>query len=1071
MTARMAGSTSLQPWAEGAEKFRGQRLLPHIIDYYAHHEPDRVFAAVATSESVATSFQDVPMKTLATAIDHMAWWLDRSLKKSSKKRRTLAYVGPVDLRYTIVLLAAIKSGWRTMFVSPQNPAILNLGLLQQVDVSTMLYADVMRSVAKDLQKFDPSISCKQVPSMADLLNSDAMPYPFESSWKDIKDVNCLVLHSSGSTGQPKLVYITHYSFSCTDNDGKIPVPKGRRPQNAALFNFSPAGRFYSAFPPYLMAGVQSTTLLPAFSQGATVVMGPPMLPPSGLLVTTIMKQQEIRGLFVPPPIIEQWVIDPHAYEQAEELDFVLYSGGLLNRSIGNRLDEVTDVCQIYGTLEIGHGQMLVPQDGEWEYMEVNPVEEYDFQELEEGEGLYELVIHANPKLIEHRALAHNFPDAKEWRTRDLFIPHPSKPGLWRFHSRTDDIISLATGYRVWPIPMETVLAEDPHISGALMVGNDRPEVLLLVEPRQSPQVDRMSKREFIDAIWPTIVQANAKAPEYGKIRRSRILLCQPNLGFFRTPKGTISRKPTESLYSEYIAGTFIEGTADEQSQIGLLEKHWLDESKRFIGSVVHDIRPDVTFKETDDFFITKAMDSLTVVELGQKLRLGLLGRMSQEKNTISFWIRTIFENPSIESLAKATLNAISGKGDSDELSQTSAMERMVEQLTDQLPEPSGKAPELELPNEDIEVVLLGSRGRLGPYLVKDLLDDPRVASIKCLDRGQNGRAAFQRRVDELGLDLDSKNSRLQFISMNLSLPNLGLQPKELEEISNNADVIIHNVWAVNFALSLSSFRLEMLKSLVTLVEIANNAPSRPRLVFTSSTGTVSCWPKAVAPNVPVPEEVIKCSAAATLTGYAQSKHVAERLLASAGARLKIPISILRIGQIAGPTTLADSGKWDSRDWMHSLSILAKATGLVPSDVAEIDWIPVDQVSQIVTEISLKETHDEETGTPFVQVYNVIHSRPVPFVQFADALAGCISSSRKVGFHQWVDHLAGLMPNKLSKDAEAEKTRILHFFQAIVQEQYPKFTLSKAKAASVTMASMEPIGQEMLTKWCKQWTQS
>jgi thioester reductase-like protein len=208
-----------------------------------------------------------------------------------------------------------------------------------------------------------------------------------------------------------------------------------------------------------------------------------------------------------------------------------------------------------------------------------------------------------------------------------------------------------------------------------------------------------------------------------------------------------------------------------------------------------------------------------------------------------------------------------------------------------------------------------------------------------------------------------------------------------------------------------------------------------------------------------------------LTGYAQSKHVAERLLATAGAKLKIPISILRIGQIAGPTTIGDGGKWESHDWMHSLAILSKACGLVPSDVAEIDWVPVDQVSRIVSDITLQEKHEGETGTPFVQLYNILHPRPIQFSVFADALQSCISSSRQVGFHAWVDHLAGLTPDKLSKEAEAEKTRILPFFQAIVEEQYPKFTLEKAKKASAVMAEMEPIDQELLTKWCQQWTKT
>ncbi|KAJ5172515.1 hypothetical protein N7492_005108 [Penicillium capsulatum] len=1066
----MAVPDEIQAWSRGGEQYRGERLLPHVVDYYAHHDPDRVYAAIATSESVAGGFQDVNMKTMATAVDHMAWWLSHTFKNVKPRRRTLAYIGAADLRYAILLLAAIKCGWRTMFISPRNPSILNLGLLQQADVYALLYADFLRSMAKSLQKFDPSMSCKQVPTMGDVLKSQAPHYPFNQSYTDIKDETCLILHTSGTTGPPKLVYFTHATFSCTDNDPKVSVPEGRRPQNAAQFNFNPAGRFYSCFPPYHIAGLQSFTLLPTFSQTATVVMGPPMMPPSGFLVEVVMKQQNIQALYLPPSIIEQWLSDPAAFEQAENLEFVLYSGGPLAPAVGSRLDEITDVCQMYGSIEMGQVQMLVPQAGEWQYLEINPAEECDMQEVDEG--VYEMVLHCDEKFSQQRSLQHTFPHAKEWRTKDLFVPHPTKPNLWRFHSRTDDIIVLSSSHKVWPIPMETVLASNPNVAGALMVGNGRPEVLLLVEPQSGPQVDRMTKKEFIDSIWPTINQANAVAPDYGKIRRSRIVLSQPNLGFFRSPKGTISRKPTESLYAEYIAAAFIDGTTDEESEIGILERHWLDEAKRFIASIVHDIRPEITLKESDDFFVAKAMDSLTVLELGQKLRLGLMRRMNPEINTINFWLRVIFENPSIDSLAKATLDAMFGQGDPHSgWEGGNAPDDILDELTSHLPAPSTEEPSLSLPTEDVKVVLIGSRGRLGPYIVRDLLENPRVAGIKCLDRGNDGKAAFEQRAFELGLDVATNDPRIEFVSIDLSGPNLNLPKEHLEQIYNGANVIIHNVWVVNFALSLASFKLEMLRSVYTVIDIANRAPSRPRLVFMSSVSAVQNWSRAISPNVAVPEEVINCAAVATPMGYAQSKHVAERLLATAAAQLKIPVSILRLGQVAGPTTIGDRGIWDSRDWMHSLSILSKACGLIPSDIGPIDWIPVDHVSRVVQELSLKETHDANDGSPFVQLYNIVHPQPIPFTDFASSLEKCISTSRQVSFKEWVEHLASLVPNKLAKEAEAEKTRILPCFQGMVGQTLPHFALEKTKLASPTLAAMQPIDRKLLGHWCQQWTSS
>ncbi|KAJ5738945.1 hypothetical protein N7493_002100 [Penicillium malachiteum] len=1061
-----------EPWAEGAEKNRGQRLLPHVVDYYAYHDPDRIFAAVYNSDGVENGFQDVTAKTVANAVDQMAWWLSKNLKSNSR-RRTLAYIGPSDLRYTVIFLAAIKCRWKTFFISSKNPLTLNLGLLQQADVSALLFADTLRTLAKSFQKFDPSISCKQVPSLSETLNARAPPYRFDASWQHIKDDNCLILHSAGSTGPPKLINYTHAAISCTDNDAKVPVPEGRRAQNATLFMFDTPSRFYPCFPAFHLAGVQAYILIPCFYPTCTVVMGPPYGAPSGGLVESVMSQQDIRALWMTPQVIEHWVSTiPSAIKRAETLDFIILGGGTVPKAVGDKLNKVTDLCSLYGTIEISQVQMLVPRRGDWQYLEPNPAEECDMQEVDEG--IFELVLHNDKKFIGQRTLSHTFPNVKTWRCQDLFLPHPTRPGLWKFHARIDDIVVLANNEKLLPVVMERIITENPLVSGALVVGNGRPEVILLVEPRSSPEVDRMSKKEFIDAIWPSVAQANETAPIYGKIRRSRITLSQPNLGFFRSPKGAISRKPTESLYAEYINAAFVDGTTDEQNEVGVLENYWIDETKRFIGSIVHDIRPEARLSETDDLFMNNAMDSLSVLELGQKLKLGLAGRMDKEKNNIDFWMRTIFDNPTIEDLAAATLDAVcgSGGGGSSQSQIPYGVDNFVEGMIAQLPEPRSTSPPPPLDTEELRIVLLGSQGRLGPYLVKTLLEDDRVAGVKCLDRGQNGQELFQARADELSLGIDAEDPRLQFVSINLSRSNLGLPEKHLNEIYQYADVIIHNLWSVHYALSLASFAPQILRSVASVIDIANRAESRPRVVFTSSVASVHRWGVAISPVVPVPEEVINCSEAAMASGYGQSKQVAERFLAAAGAKLNIPISILRVSQICGPVNIPKGGKWKSYDFLHSLSIISKASGLIPSSTGTINWMPVDQAASTIRDIALTEVHDShETGTPNVQLYNIAHPQPVPIKKFEDALQKFISSPKLVSYSDWVTHLSNLLPNTISKEAEEVKSRVLPFFKTVVYEGENLYVIDKAKAVSPTMASMGPIASEAMEKWCESWTES
>ncbi|PWY92517.1 AMP dependent ligase/synthetase [Aspergillus heteromorphus CBS 117.55] len=548
-----------ESWAQGAEEFRGQRLLPDIVDYYAHEQPDRVFAAIPRSGNVTDGFEDVTMKTMAAAVNYTAWWIDRAFEDVFK-RTTLAYVGPSDLRYPIVLLALMKCGWSVMYISPQNTPIQNLGLLQEADVHGLIYADVMSSIAENLQQFDPFMSSLQLPGLTELLKSEAPPYHFGGTFAELQDKRCLTLHTSGTTGQPKLVHYTHGTLACADNDQFMPVPKGRRPQNASQFNFSPFGRYYAPYPPYHLAGLHAATLVPIFSNAAAFVMGPHSVPPSGSLMKSILQQQpQIRAIYVPPFMLEQWMVEPGAFDEAQRLDFILYGGGALAPSVGHKLSQATEMRQMYGSVEFCHVQVLVPLPGEWEYLEFNPSEGYEMQAV--GDGVYELVLHQYEESRKHQSFAHNYPNLRKWHTKDLFVPHPEKTNLWRFHSRTEDIVVLENKSKVWPIPMEAILRGNPHIGGALIVGNGRPEPVLLIEPRQSCAA-YTTKEEMLDVIWSSVQEANSIAPPYAKIDRSRIVLCPSQVGFFRTPKGTVMRKPTESLYVELISAAFKEDDDD-----------------------------------------------------------------------------------------------------------------------------------------------------------------------------------------------------------------------------------------------------------------------------------------------------------------------------------------------------------------------------------------------------------------------------------------------------------------------------------------------------------------------------
>ena len=89
----------------------GSRLLPQVVDELATTNPGRVYATYQRSSDISEGFRDVTMGELASAVNKAAFWLMEVVGRSTTFE-TIAYVGPSDLRYAIMLLAAIKCGYK-----------------------------------------------------------------------------------------------------------------------------------------------------------------------------------------------------------------------------------------------------------------------------------------------------------------------------------------------------------------------------------------------------------------------------------------------------------------------------------------------------------------------------------------------------------------------------------------------------------------------------------------------------------------------------------------------------------------------------------------------------------------------------------------------------------------------------------------------------------------------------------------------------------------------------------------------------------------------------------------------
>ena len=111
----------------------GSRLLPPVVDQLSRTDPTRVYATFPLSSDLSRGFRDVTMLQIARAVNKLAWWIEMNLGRSIVSE-TVAYIGPSDLRYAIVFLAAVKCGYQV-----SEPLCYYRSLLYQTKLCSSSY--------------------------------------------------------------------------------------------------------------------------------------------------------------------------------------------------------------------------------------------------------------------------------------------------------------------------------------------------------------------------------------------------------------------------------------------------------------------------------------------------------------------------------------------------------------------------------------------------------------------------------------------------------------------------------------------------------------------------------------------------------------------------------------------------------------------------------------------------------------------------------------------------------------------------------------------------------------------
>jgi len=89
----------------------GDYYLPHVLDEHATWTSDRLYASIPHSTDLSEGFHDITRGDMAGATNGFAYWIQDKIGRSDEFE-TLAYMGIPDLSTAVILLAAVKCGYK-----------------------------------------------------------------------------------------------------------------------------------------------------------------------------------------------------------------------------------------------------------------------------------------------------------------------------------------------------------------------------------------------------------------------------------------------------------------------------------------------------------------------------------------------------------------------------------------------------------------------------------------------------------------------------------------------------------------------------------------------------------------------------------------------------------------------------------------------------------------------------------------------------------------------------------------------------------------------------------------------
>ncbi|KAJ7502652.1 acetyl-CoA synthetase-like protein [Mycena galericulata] len=816
------------------------------------------------------------------------------------------------------------------------------------------------------------------------------------------------MHTSGSTGHPKIIPNTHQWILtiCTEI-------RRQRPSSIGC-------TWYTIMPLFHSIGVLLTYV---FSLGLASRIHFLNLrqPPTTSVVLRHLdlheKHAEAMEILLPPSIVED-LVDGQLREEGliklKRASVVMTGGAPLRKDVGDFLSHSgVRLLTLIGMTETGPlGTITVTEDpADWEYVTPNEQYRYFFKPLDVEGTAKEMIVlpHQNtPSVINHR-------DPEGLATNDLWERHPdaAKSHLWKIVGRADDVTVLSNGEKTNNKQLEHLLCTSPLIGVAAIFGSGRfLNGAILCPPDSLPTYEPGA---YIDAVWAHIVEnVNPIIPQHSQLIRPLVLVTDLARPFIFTDKRSLNRKRTLDLYAEEIEAAYTRVEEGDYEEIVLPETGLVPhEVQAYVQAVVHKVLQRSVALE-DDLF-DAGLESL----LAMRIRSSVIAALRKSGRVVSVPRNIVYSLPTQKGLAAYLQDALASETVlAQDFDIGAVITDTIEECTRHFPEhrPSGDSVK---PQGDVYAVT-GTTGSLGSFILSLLLNKPGVSKVYLLNRKAEGRSieqrhqsAFQARGLDYGLLARAVDEgQAVYVEVSLQQTMLGLNAETYERIRVEVTNIVHCAWTLDFNRILPSFKSHIW-GVRNLIDLALSSPhaSPAHITFLSSIAVVAKWEGTA------PEASIDNHSACINQGYAYAKYVAEKVIERAVRGCQaLKATIIRSGQISGAE---NTGAWSRQEHIPILMKSCQDFGLVPDGLPTVRWLPVNVAAEVVF-LQIQSALRSSIQPTF---YNLENSVPTPWSLVANTISK-LYSVPTVPAMEWLKHVR--------KHIDHPANKLLDFFEEYVQ---------------------------------------